>query len=62
MLNNKKLNTIVTELFIIGKKLNISRALITQSYFAVSKKNQTKLNTLFCYESSKQKTTSSNCI
>ena len=39
MLNNKKLNTIVTELFIIGKKLNISRALITQSYFAVSKKN-----------------------
>ena len=39
LLNNKKLNTIVTELFIIGKKLNISRALITQSYFAVSKKN-----------------------
>ena len=39
MLNNKKLNTIVTELFIIEKKLNISRALITQSYFAVSKKN-----------------------
>ena len=39
MLNNKKLNTIVTELFIIGKKLNISRALITQSYFALSKKN-----------------------
>ena len=39
MLNDKKLNTIVTELFILGKKLNISRALITQSYFAVSKKN-----------------------
>ena len=62
MLNDKKLNTIVTELFILGKKLNISRALITQSYFAVSKKNQTKFNTLFCYESSKQKTTSTNCI
>ena len=60
MLNDKKLNTIVTELFILGK--NISRALITQSYFAVSKKNQTKFNTLFCYESSKQKTTSTNCI
>ena len=29
MINNKKLNSIVTELFIRGKKLNISLALIT---------------------------------
>ena len=35
MLNNKKLNPIVTELFIIGRKLNISLVFITQSYFAV---------------------------
>ena len=35
---NKKLNPIVTELFIKGKKLNISLVLITQSYFAATKK------------------------
>ena len=37
MLNNKKLNPIVTELFIRGKKLNISIAFITQFYFDVPK-------------------------
>ena len=35
--SNKKLNPIVTELFIRGRKLNISLAFITQSYFAVPK-------------------------
>ena len=34
---NKKLNPIVTELFIKGRKLNISLVFITQSYFAVPK-------------------------
>ena len=33
MINNKKLNPIVTELFIRGRKLNISIVFITQSYF-----------------------------
>ena len=37
MINNKKLNSIVTELFIRGRKLNISIVFITQSYFKVSK-------------------------
>ena len=37
MLSNKKLNPIVTELFIRGRKLNISLVFITQSYLAVSK-------------------------
>ena len=37
MLNNKKLNLIVTKLFIRGRKLNISLLFITQSYFAVLK-------------------------
>ena len=37
MLSNKKLNPIVTELFIRGGKLNISLVFITQSYFAVLK-------------------------
>ena len=37
MLINKKLNPIVTELFISGRKLNISLFFITQSYFSVPK-------------------------
>ena len=37
MLSNKKLNPIVTELFIRGRKLNISLAFIVQFYFAVPK-------------------------
>ena len=37
MIDNKKLNPIVTELFIRGRKLNISIAFITQSYFKVPK-------------------------
>ena len=37
MINNKRLNPIVTELFIRGRKLNISIVIITQSYFKVPK-------------------------
>ena len=37
MINNKKLNSVVTELFIRGRKLNISLVFITQSYFEVPK-------------------------
>ena len=37
MLSNKKLNRIVTELFIRSKKLKIYLVFITQSYFAVPK-------------------------
>ena len=37
MFNNKKLNLIVTELFIRGTKINISTVFITQSYFKVPK-------------------------
>ena len=37
VINNRKLNSIVTELFIRGRKLNISLAFITQSYFKVPK-------------------------
>ena len=37
MINNKKLNPIVTELFIRGRKLNISIVFIMQSYFKVPK-------------------------
>ena len=37
MINNNKLNPIVTELIIRGRKLNISIVFITQSYFKVPK-------------------------
>ena len=37
MINNNKLDSIVTELFIRGRKLNISIVFITQSYFKVPK-------------------------
>ena len=37
ILSNKKLNPVVTELFIKRRKLNISLVFITQSYFAVPK-------------------------
>ena len=37
MIFNKKINSIVTKLFIRGRKLNISLVFITQSYFKVPK-------------------------
>ena len=43
MINNKKLNSIVTEFFIRRRKLNISLVFITQSYFKVPK--DVRLNT-----------------
>ena len=43
MINNKRLNSLVTELFIRGRKLNISLVFITQSYFKVPK--DVRLNT-----------------
>ena len=43
MINNRRLDSIVTELFIRGRKLNISLVFITQSYFKVPK--DVRLNT-----------------
>ena len=37
MINNKKLNPVVTELFIRGRKLHVSVVFITQTYFEVPK-------------------------
>ena len=42
MINNNKLNSLVTELFIRGRKRNISIVFITQSYFKVP--NDVRLN------------------
>ena len=53
MISNKKPNQILTALFIKWRKLNISTAFITQSYFQRPK--DVKLNcTYFSYENSKQ--------
>ena len=43
MIHNKKLNSIVTELFIKGRKLNISLVFLTELYFKVPK--DVRLNT-----------------
>ena len=45
--SNNKLNPIVAELFIRGRKLNISVVFITQSYFAIAK--NTRLNSTHYY-------------
>ena len=47
MINNKNLNPIVTELFIRGRKLNISIVFITQWYFKVPK--DVRLNSTHFY-------------
>ena len=50
MLSNKKINPIITELFIRGRKLNISLAFITQSYFAVPKNIPNKQEHLIIHQ------------
>ena len=47
MLNNKKLNPVVTELFIRVIKLNTSLVFITESYFAAPK--NIRLNSTHCF-------------
>ena len=46
MLSNNNTNPIVTEILIRGIKLNVYVPVITQSYFAVPKKFQTKFQEL----------------
>ena len=47
MINNKRLNPIVTELFIRDRKLNTSIVFITQSYFKIPK--EVRLNCTHCF-------------
>ena len=60
MLSNKKLNSIVTELFIRGRKLNISTAFITKSSFTVLKDVRLNSKKFFNYENSKQTSATTN--
>ena len=47
IINNKNVNPVVTELFIRGRKLNISIAFIKQSYFRVPKQVRINSTQLF---------------
>ena len=47
MIDNKKLDSIVAELFIRGKKLNISLVFGTQSYLKVPK--DVRINATHCF-------------
>ena len=47
ILSNKKFNPVVAELFITGKKLNISVVFSTQSYFGVP--NNIRLNSTYYF-------------
>ena len=47
IIKNKKPNSIVTELFIRGRKINISLVFISQSYFEVPK--DVRLNTTYFF-------------
>ena len=47
MLSNKELNPIVIELFLRGRKLNISIVFVTQSYFTVPKNIRLNLKNYF---------------
>ena len=53
MIHNKRLNSIVTELFIRGRKLNISLVFMTQSYFKVPKDFRLNTSHFFYFKNSK---------
>ena len=62
MINNKKLNPKVNDLFIRDKKLNISIVVITQSNFKMPKEVRISTTHFFYYENSKQNRISTNYI
>ena len=53
MINNRRLKSVVTELFIRGRKLNISLVFITQSYFKVLKDVRLNTTHFFFYKNFK---------
>ena len=53
IINNKKLDSIATELFIRGRELNISLVFILQSYFKVPKDVRLNTTQFFFRENSK---------
>ena len=61
MVNNKRLNPIVTELFIRGRKLNVSLLFITQPFFKVPKEPRLSATHFFIMKILNKKRTSTNC-
>ena len=55
MINNKKLNSVVTELFIRDRKLNISLIFITQAYFKAPKDVRNNSTQLFIMKMSNKR-------
>ena len=55
MINNKKLNPVVTEFFIRGRKIKYSIVFITQSYFKVPKNVRLNSTHFFIMEISNKK-------
>ena len=62
VLSNKKLNPVVTELFIRGRKLNIYFVSITQSYFVEPSNVILHSADYFIMRIFKKTKTSTNCI
>ena len=62
MINDKKLNLIVTEMFIRSRKLNISIAFITQSYFKVPKEVRLNIIYFFIMKILNKRELQQNCI
>ena len=62
MIDNNKLNPILTELFIRGRKLNISIVFITQSYFKVPKDVRLNSTHFFIMKIPYEKRAPTNCI
>ena len=55
MIHNRKSNSRVTKLFIRGRKLNISRVFITQSYFKIPKDVRLNTSQVFIVKNSKKR-------
>ena len=61
MINNIKINPVVTELFIRGRKLNISIAFIIQSYFKVAKNVRLNSTHFFIMKISNERELQTDC-
>ena len=62
MHNNKNLNPIVTELFIRGRRWNISLVFIAKSYFVVPKNIRLNYIYYFVQKIPNKRETLTNCI
>ena len=62
MINNKRLNPAVTEMFIRANQNSISQLTLLLNHTLKCQKKLNKHYTLFYYENFKQKRTSANCF